>query len=98
MKHISPMTKYCDHCHASYATVSHRSRFCSDRCKSEHWHEEKKRAALIKVLVALYDIGEANRRILIAAVNKAVARFYKFAEWLGFTYSTKKYEWRVTAP
>lgn len=96
MTHAPLLSQVCHKCGAPFSTVSHRARFCSDECRNLHWKENRKKAALIKVLAVVYDIGNDKCRILIAAVNKATAVFYRFAEWLGFTYSTKKYEWKLT--
>jgi hypothetical protein len=63
-----------------------------------HWKGERKKAALVSVLAVLYEIaGARHLKLLAAAVNKAAAAFYRLAAWLGLTYHTKKYEWKVSA-
>lgn len=94
--HKPLLSQTCAHCHTPFSAVDPFARFCSTRCRTAHWKDDKKQAALVKLLVVLYDMGERARRIVEAAVQKATARFYAFAEWLGFTYHTKKYEWRLT--
>lgn len=95
--HKPLLSQTCDHCSAPFSAVDPFARFCSGRCRTAHWKEERKQAALVKLLAVVYDMGERARRIVAAAVRKATARFYAFAEWLGFSYSTKKYEWRLVA-
>lgn len=98
MTHISPLSQKCARCGAAFWANSHRSRFCSGQCRTLHWKENRKKSALLKLLATVYDIDTNKCRKLLMAVNKATDVFYRFAEWLGFTYSTKQYEWKLTAP
>lgn len=96
MTHKPLLSQKCARCSNPFSTISHRSRFCSGQCRTLHWKENRKKSALLNLLATVYDIDTNKCRKLLMAVNKATEVFYRFAEWLGFTYSTKKYEWKLT--
>ena len=93
MNHKPLLSQTCDYCGFPFPTVSPRARFCCDDHRTAYWKRERKAAALIDALMAHFRIAEQMRKLLVAAVRKAMARFFEYAERLGFSYHTKKYVW-----
>ena len=89
----SLMTQSCDHCFASFATVSPKARFCCERCKNEHWRMVYKRFALVDLFMTVYALHESARYWVLLAMVEAEAKCYAAAALLGYSYNTKKRRW-----
>lgn len=94
MQHLPLLSHTCERCRHPFPTVCPRARFCSDECRIQYWKEERKRAALVDVLMNFFRLADDERARLMAVVRGWLVRFCQFAEALGFKYHTKKYTWR----
>lgn len=88
-----PISQTCDYCGWAFAAVSPAARFCCDKHRTAYWKVERKRKALVDLLMEHFKLADVERSRLMAVVRKVFAKFCKFAEWLGYRYRTKKYVW-----
>ena len=95
MSHKPLLSQTCDYCGWAFPTVSPVARFCCDDHRTAYWKVERKRKALVDLLLEHFKLAEVERSRIAIAVRKAFAKLCKFAEWLGYRYLTKKYIWRL---
>lgn len=92
---VAAKTGHCDFCSASFFTVSPKTRFCSVRCKNAFWKAEYKLLGLVDTLLWYFEIPTRWRALVLKAVRRATATFYRYASYLRLHYFPKRRTWEL---